>query len=920
MVQNSFYLIYSNRGTAWAGGKLIEDEYGVIESGHPDYACAASIVAPTRFIRIIPDKPNYIISCVIYTYDYNYNLVASKAVYVRGLSNYRWKTELDSNEMIIAVQFKLTAEAEQLVQQDLLEDIKFTVDFASEVHPHYKQLKIMYKREDEQAFFRQSLEGKLTLHGDDYLKVIDGSYETLFKLEVYKTDTMIRRISAHESIQPPFLINYPLMLAKFGVTDCSFDTEREICEPKLVYDDKYSQILDKYDNSYDLIKLAPAVTQLTLTKRAIVQIYVRGEDTISNYSNGNYWETEVEEAVDNSDVLRNTYHFAENGYIVQVHGQVNDWSDDYSGDQTSRVWNSVKVDNGEVVPGSLVFEKVADAATVADPNVASYMMSDGRTSNTYTDPITGQTVYRYDTYRLAVYTGNDGSGAPIAYSTYTYGKDYPYFLLSDTPNTFQMKVYSPLGFTGDTYYLDITRRHVWARILCDRDSVEINGVTRPLYDVPSDDFTGLNKNYKKCIGLDGIDSADSFIKIYVSTNQSETPSAYGLNSAGNYYNPPHSFYTANYYFYPLLRSIWGVASYWVYFNSTYLVPNGGFNGMCEKYNREFTLKDAWHIADVIKLLLNEIDPTIKHERSSTYSQYLYGHSGPQCASTLGNCDIYITPKSNILVSEYDRPAQKAELKFKQLMDMLRDCFRAYWYIDEDNRLIIEHVSYFDNGMSYNQSPNNQVSLLSRDKFNNKHFDYGQQKYTFDKSRLAARYEFNWMDDTTDAFGNLKVDFGNEYVQKDLTTEITIGSFTPDIDYMLFKPDDFSKDGFALLMADSNKKVPISEIHLHDERQPYAEYLFYSQNWVASFSNLISTYAYDMPGTDAHINFLTYYSVRGVKKFIKQSVTFPLGYEIWPYDTVQTTFGFGYIDSAKQDIETGIVEADLLYGIAVRWDR
>lgn len=908
MVQNNaFYLTYSNRVSAWAGGKLVEDRYGMVESGHPDYACAASIVAPTKFVRVTPDKLEYIDTATIYGYDYNYNLVSTTVIYMRHFHSayMNWKAEFEQNEVTIAVQFKLTSEAEQLVRQDLLEDIDFVIDFGVEVHPYYKQLKIMHKREDEQTFFRQSLEGKLAFHGDDYHRIAEGSYETRFKLEVYKNVT-----HTNQPGWSTFVNSWPFITAQFGYTDCSFDMDKEICEPKLVYSDKYTQIIDKYDNSYDLIKLAPAITQLTLTKRAIVQIYVQGEDTISNYSNGNYWETEVEEAVDDYNTLRNTCHFAENGYIIQVSGQ-----SEYSGDQASSVWNSVEVENGEVVPGSLVFEKVASAGDVAD-STPSYMMSDGHSSNTRVNPVTGQTVYIYDAYQLVVYAGFDGTGAPIAYSTYTYGKNYPYFLLADTPNTFQMRVYTPLGFTGDTYYLDVTYYHIWARILCDRDSVEIDGVTRQLYDVPSDDFTGLNKNYKKCIGLDGIDSADSFIKIYVSTNQSDTPSSYGMNSVGKYYNPPQSFYMANYYFYPLLRSTWKVASYWVYFNSTYLAPNGGFNGMCEKYNREFTLKDAWHLADVIKLLLNEIDPTIKHEHSSAYSQYLYGHSGPRCASTLGNCDIYITPKSNILVSEYDKPAQKAELKFKQLMDMLRDCFRAYWYIDEDNRLIIEHISYFNNGLRYNESPDNQVSLLDYDRFNNKRFDYGQRRYTFDKSKLAARYEFNWMDGTTDAFGNLKVDFTNEYVQKDLTTEITIEAFTPDIDYMLFKPDDFSKDGFALLMADSNKKVPIHELHLQDERQPYAEYLFYSQNWIASFSNLLSTYEDDLPGTSMHANFIRYYNVRGVKKFIKQSVVFPLEFELNPYDTVRTNFGFGCVDNAKQDIETGFVEADLLYGITV----
>ena len=72
------------------------------------------------------------------------------------------------------------------------------------------------------------------------------------------------------------------------------------------------------------------------------------------------------------------------------------------------------------------------------------------------------------------------------------------------------------------------------------------------------------------------------------------------------------------------------------------------------------------------------------------------------------------------------------------MKMLRDCFRCYWYI-EDNKLKIEHISFFMNGGSYNYSAQTQLDFTKlKDQFNKKLTAYFQSEIEFDKSELNQR--------------------------------------------------------------------------------------------------------------------------------------------------------------------------------------
>ena len=154
---------------------------------------------------------------------------------------------------------------------------------------------------------------------------------------------------------------------------------------------------------------------------------------------------------------------------------------------------------------------------------------------------------------------------------------------------------------------------------------------------------------------------------------------------------------------------------------------------------------------------------------------------------------------------YDQPAQKAPVTLKRILDMLRDCFRCYWFVDEQNQFRIEHISWFMRGGSYSGQPVVGRDLTTEFQTRNgKKLAFGTSQYQFDKPEMAARYQFGWMDDVTQLFEGNPIDIVSKYVNPDNIEQIDVSQFTSDVDYILLNPGEISKDGFVLLGATLNK--------------------------------------------------------------------------------------------------------------------
>ena len=709
-----------------------------------------------------------------------------------------------------------------------------------EVRPHYKELNKKYAKESGQEFFRISLDGKINLFGSDYEIINQSSIE----------DQLIFIVDKYNNTSKKWVEYYR---GEFSKTDCKFDHDKKKCELKTTAVDGYTEVMNKYENTYDLIKLAPEISKINLHKRSLMQVYISGANSISNFFGGIYWEDDVNEAIDDYDTLVNKYYFsyikAGNEFYVRGAG-ISGVNGVYAG--TNGYWSCW---NG----------------------YTCYMGTDTPMTKAY------------------IYIKRNSDGAVLYQSVKQWMFTNAGNCYVGRENIEMVNVSNPSDkFTIESPFL----YHIYQRLLCDVDTISDSEGVKNTYNLPPDDFVTDNRNYKKCIGLNG--------GLFFCTSRTVTePTKYGLNDYREYFT--NEFIPASAGIgrpLPISKNSWANASLWYVYDSYYEYFE-------ERLRKQYTLKDSYSIGAAIKAILKKIDPNITHEPTSEYSQFLYGSSNPL---GMERFYVYITQKTNILKGDYDRPAQKAEVSLEELMKMLRDCFRCYWYI-EDNKFKIEHIYFFMNGGSYSGKSNYQLDFTKlTDQFNKKLSSYFQSEIEYDKSDLNQRYEFAWMDDVTDLFGGNTIDVKSNYIQKDKTEEINIGQFSSDVDYMLFNPSNFSEDGFALLCPVKNGstlELPIITVNgLADENKDI--YTAVAQNWYASWIYLQNFYLWDMPAYSIESNVLNYLYARDIKKCMKHTIEFPTEEDPDELELIKTAFGNGKIDEISISLDTRIAKVNLLY--------
>ena len=632
-----------------------------------------------------------------------------------------------------------------------------------EINPHYKELNKKYAKESGQEFFRITLDGKITLFGDDYEFINNASIE----------DNLLFVIDKFNRTTNKWIEYYK---GEFNKTDCKLDYEKKSCEIKTSPLDQYTQVMNKYDNTYDLIKLAPAISKINLHKRALMQVYVRGANSISNFLGGTYWEDDVYEVIDSHSDLITKYYFsyvkAGNEFYVSSAG-ISDVNGVYAG--TNGNWQKWYGYSAQLVKTV----SIGDRLPATRPTVYAIYNTDSRLVATIASQ-GGSETYAENLYKLQIIRTSD--------STVLYESEWTFYISTEdiyADNMYigrdDIKMINKSN-SSDVFTLsNVFVYHVYQRLLCDVDTVEDSEGVKETYDIPVDDFVFDNRNYKKCIGLRG--------GLFFCTSRTSTePTKFGMNDYGEYFTNDFASTTGIGRPLPISRNFWVNASLWYVYDFWYEYFEEGLR-------KQYTLKDSYSVGAAIKALLKKIDPSLTHEETAEYSRFLYDTSVP---ISMARFYPHITPKTNILKGDYDQAAQKAEITFEEFMNMLRDCFRCYWYI-EDGKFKVEHISFFMNGGSYSYQTNYQLDFTRlKDQFNKKLSAYFQSNIEFDKSELNARYEFNWMDDVTDLMGNTTLDIDANYVQKDKTEEVNVSQFTSDIDLMLLDPSSFSEDGFALL--------------------------------------------------------------------------------------------------------------------------
>lgn len=642
--------------------------------------------------------------------------------------------------------------------------------------------------------------------------------------------------------------------AKFMKTDCTFNDDDKLVTVQPETTDQYDDVLAGLEKEYNLIELAPQIEFLTIRKRPLIQIYVPGDSIVSCFLGGTNWEQDANVITD-QNALVHTHYFALCNVLKEIRITGNS-NPNVNGLYAGRMADG---DNPSSLTGKLYspdnnnyYIRITQGKFQGTPfgfvSVAIVRISDGKDLFLYTRRTEGEP---FDNLEFDI-PAADGSGA-----------------------------------TG-TAHADMKSYNIYARYLCDVEKIDDLNT----YPLTADDIVDNNRNYRRAIGY-AIDVA------FISNNFSDTPTEWGLADNGKYFAPPYSIYGQT--FYPIARSTWRYASLWFGFYLMDWILEG-------KARKAYTLRDAFTLSSCINVLLKEFAPRVTHEATPEYSQFLYNKNNPISGRSF---KLLISQKSNIINGEYKTPAQKAPITLQQIMTMLRDIYKCYWYI-EDGKFKIEQVSWFRNGGSYGYNPIIDYNLTQLENVRNgKKLAFATSEYSFDKVEMPERYQFEWMDDVTTPFEGLPIEITSKYVTAGKIEEINISNFTSDIDLMLLNPGAISADGFALFAAVTPSGG--GQLELPFTRQTVEDVEYYLQNGYLAFINIQPTYwVYDMPARRFKINNTPNYAI-GVERKKKQTLNFPAGTtDPNPMQLVKTYIGNGQVDKLSVNLCSRNIKATLKY--------
>lgn len=533
---------------------------------------------------------------------------------------------------------------------------------------------------------------------------------------------------------------------KFLKPDCVFDEDNKIVEVKVTPYDSYSTILKNYDKEQDLVRLGLRPETIHYFERPVIQMYYPGATEISCFLGYNNWEQEVN-PVTSIKELENKHFFTLDARILVI--EIN-----------NEVQNSGVVVPDELVgiyAGSVKYEALGDNNLIV--NTLIDKLNDENVKIRYiaaTIRDVGEDFGREwrETYELIV-------NGEVKYE-HT-GSFYDY-----KPNA------SPRRFMlygeGQGILADETTYPIYSRIVLDVPTYD----GMQMHEINADDLVGETKNYRYVNPI-------RTRSVSASLRYSDTDTYFGSAQDLGYFMPP-----SDRGFFPLFKSEWNKVSFWG--------EESLLNTFEARGRKKVALNDAYSLHNVISGLLAKVSPEISFKPTPEYSEFLYSDKSP-----VGNekLDLYITQKSNILYGEYSLPAQKAPIKLSELLEDLCAMFQLYWFV-EDNKLRLEHISWFNNGGSYNieQFVGIDLSTIINPR-NGQSWDYAVSKFEYEKSDIPKQYEFAWMDDVSRAFIGVPMEVTSGSAEDGYIESVSVSTMTTDIDYGIANASSMSPDGFMM---------------------------------------------------------------------------------------------------------------------------
>lgn len=660
---------------------------------------------------------------------------------------------------------------------------------------------------------------------------------------------------------------------RFCLTDCEidYDTNTINVQPETL--DRYTAILDALENEYNLVKLAPDKQYVDILIRPCLQVYSLNNNKITNYVGNSWWESSCD-AISYTDTSQlGKFRAVGDYFAVQItwgSGTYAGKTINYTGKTNNNHYLTGKIYNGDTVIGT-------DTIHVAR-------------SDQQGDDISLLQITKDNVYQCSVTFSYHGAGLePI--STW-------------------------VNPQGDAAEVNAQWYDIYNRILVNTDLnyIDIGNDRLIFYDLSADDMAGVNLNYNKCIGINY-----NTIQVDLYDATQVEPTQWGMSYYEDRYfkklpDVPPIHYS------PVGIDLWKYISLWWY-PQTDAGEEITYKQICDVMAKKQRIADCYTLSSTITKLMEKAGWT-----GSIISKVLNGTN-----DYIGDSFIpVIAPRSNVISSYYSTPAQNAPISLAMCFNMLKNVYKVYWYIDDNNDLHVEHISYFRNGLAYYDDQTGLLvdleARLHTDTKSNKVFC--QNKIKFDKQDMPETFTFGWADVQTKPFDGWPIKCLDAYVQKGMTDEHSEGKFDSDVDYVLTSPSDVTKDGFFLFAVPANGgstdwSLKVQPVRITDEEGE--TYDIEIQNADAAFVKIHESFwRYDMPCEQLNVNNANTVALT-TGNFKSQSIEYAdtimadLLTDIANcIKVIRTQQGDGHIKSMSVNLNSLHTKTDLLFNFIGRW--
>ena len=325
----------------------------------------------------------------------------------------------------------------------------------------------------------------------------------------------------------------------------------------------------------------------------------------------------------------------------------------------------------------------------------------------------------------------------------------------------------------------------------------------------------------------------------------------------------------------------------------------------------------WEIINGIWTWNSNFD-TITHSRNRSFIsaiEFIVNRCGLNLVSKFLTDSInYVTNDVNklnnlLIASKYDikrpdltdaEPGTIAYYNFNNIETWLREIFNAYWYIDDNDNFIVEHILKFELYVGRN------LKLLE-----NGRYIIATNKYEYQTDSVDILERWNFMEAYGADFIGKDIYYTGTSVEGDErnVTVHDIPLITTDINYIQYVPSEISDEGFCLMACiDNNGTLEvINEVGLISNQ--------IASNGHLSLANLHYNYhRHNRPMIRGYMNdkLINFITSKRIKKQIP--VSFPLcgGDELDEFKLITTNLGNGEILEGEFSLQTEMQTVTLIY--------